>query len=387
MEEVPLVSINDIVGFLNEILEDESFSKTDLTSPTAERIQMLYFKLLLEFGFTEKILQPVLDHLGPQGTGIQHSELLQDTDHLDALIVACQYFFSRAYPGSRVTFGLLDLIEPESKRTRQFVSGMRNFYLLCNLQHVNATNVKDEVHASKEKMMAMKNEVQNARKRIEKLRINDGEDALKAKALERDTWELERLLAASNEASGELATEQENLKSQLSEMNHIIEMLNKTLMDLDQNKLLIVSRLKSDDVKQELGQELDNLKEKFEHRTIQEQEMKRKLAEHEEKNRDIANLFGQVDTVAEKYDKNELQELKMEFDNSTKDFSQEEMKRAELTNKVTLLQEESRDVEGQTAWEKEFVLNEYAKLLEAIKSYKQKFVKDMKASKKILESF
>jgi hypothetical protein len=67
-------------------------------------------------------------------------------------------------------------------------------------------------------------------------------------------------LAASNEASGELATEQENLKSQLSEMNHIIEMLNKTLMDLDQNKLLIVSRLKSDDVKQELGQELDNLK-------------------------------------------------------------------------------------------------------------------------------
>ncbi|TRY63231.1 hypothetical protein TCAL_08215 [Tigriopus californicus] len=328
MEEVPLVSINDIVGFLNEILEDESFSKTDLTSPTAERIQMLYFKLLLEFGFTEKILQPVLDHLGPQGTGIQHSELLQDTDHLDALIVACQYFFSRAYPGSRVTFGLLDLIEPESKRTRQFVSGMRNFYLLCNLQHVNATNVKDEVHASKEKMMAMKNE-----------------------------------------------------------MNHIIEMLNKTLMDLDQNKLLIVSRLKSDDVKQELGQELDNLKEKFEHRTIQEQEMKRKLAEHEEKNRDIANLFGQVDTVAEKYDKNELQELKMEFDNSTKDFSQEEMKRAELTNKVTLLQEESRDVEGQTAWEKEFVLNEYAKLLEAIKSYKQKFVKDMKASKKILESF
>lgn len=65
---------------------------------------------------------------------------------------------------------------------------MRNFYLLCNLQHVNATNVKDEVHASKGKMMAMKNEVQNARKRIEKLRINNGEDAMKAMALEKEIW-------------------------------------------------------------------------------------------------------------------------------------------------------------------------------------------------------
>lgn len=75
-----------------------------------------------------------------------------------------------------------------------------------------------------------------------------------------DVQELERQLAASNETSGDLATEQENLQSQLSEIHHIIETLNKALMDLDHNKLLIISRLKSDDVKQEIGQELDNLK-------------------------------------------------------------------------------------------------------------------------------
>ncbi len=72
-----------------------------MTQPTAQRVQMLYFKMLVEFGFSDTMLQSRF--VGPNGGGGGRNrfggswddfpELYQHTDAVDVLKDALAYFF------------------------------------------------------------------------------------------------------------------------------------------------------------------------------------------------------------------------------------------------------------------------------------------------------
>jgi hypothetical protein len=49
----------ELVSSLQEVLPDADIRKEDITHPTPSRIQTIYFKMLIEFGFSETTMGQV----------------------------------------------------------------------------------------------------------------------------------------------------------------------------------------------------------------------------------------------------------------------------------------------------------------------------------------
>ena len=55
METDLSMPLSEMAELLDQIIEDFKVTKEDLMHPKAEKIELIYYKLLLEFGFAEKV--------------------------------------------------------------------------------------------------------------------------------------------------------------------------------------------------------------------------------------------------------------------------------------------------------------------------------------------
>ena len=111
------LTINELILRLNDIFGDEAspITKIDITQPTTDFVQIIFFNFLQEFGFSPHMLQTnhsCLDlHAGVVGN---LSSDIADTLSRDILVIVTQSFFQRI--GYRdYNFGILDLVEPNQK--------------------------------------------------------------------------------------------------------------------------------------------------------------------------------------------------------------------------------------------------------------------------------
>ena len=56
--------VAETVSFLNVIIEDFEVNRDDLIHPKSEKVGLIYFKMLLEFGFDSKVRDyPIFWHI------------------------------------------------------------------------------------------------------------------------------------------------------------------------------------------------------------------------------------------------------------------------------------------------------------------------------------
>ncbi len=180
------MSMSDLLTNLQDILREENVTKEDLVRPTPQRVQTLYFKLLLEFGFSDAMLRdsPELQGLGDSGftagSWDGHPSLYQHNQELDLLMEAIRYFFEKVGRGQEV-FGLFDLIEPDAKRTRRFLASMVNFWNFCNVNFSTANTIKEEVMKKDNMRTEMLREIKGLENKIDSIRKSNAEDAMKVR--------------------------------------------------------------------------------------------------------------------------------------------------------------------------------------------------------------
>ena len=214
------MSLPDLLNNLQMILTEEDVGRPDLTAPTPQRVQMLYIKLLMEFGMSESMLQPAAGFHGlhaAQGGGRRggqggggggavgagswddHPYLYEHNQDVDTLKDAVSYFFDTVGHVERPAFGLLDLIEPEPKRTRRFLASMVNFWQFCNTNYEDANEGREAVAEKAAIKASLAKDIAELKERSDQIRKSNSEDAEKVSSyrLNDDSSREENVLSLS----------------------------------------------------------------------------------------------------------------------------------------------------------------------------------------------
>ena len=107
--------INELVLRINEIFEDDpgmTVTKSEVLQPSTDWVQKMVYGFLKEFGYSEFMNQSSFSCVDLHAGNL--SSNIQDTLHLDILVVATRKFFQRIQY-TEVTFGIMDVVEPEPK--------------------------------------------------------------------------------------------------------------------------------------------------------------------------------------------------------------------------------------------------------------------------------
>jgi len=180
-----------------DILEDLDIQKSDLTSPGWQQVQVIYYKLMMEFGFSDFLDKPSAgqgDLMSVPSTWDECPESYAAVNTADDLLVALDYFFKSINHGKTINLG--DLMEPEGKRTRRFLSAIVNYWYFCNSNFQMFSEVHKGVERRAKDKEALVKYNETLKTKVGKIRKSNAEDAIK----ERDLQEkIQEMLGSINE--------------------------------------------------------------------------------------------------------------------------------------------------------------------------------------------
>jgi len=434
-------SNDEMVARVNEIFEDDPetlISKAELLNPSPEFVQRLVYRFLMEFGYSDFMSQQhsCLDlHFGTS------SNEIMETRNLDILVILTKDFFKRILSDRNldITFGIMDIVQPDVKRVRKFLSIFVNFWLFCNSNYEMATQRQEEVMEKAKQSKHLIKEKNSNLKEIEDLRQK------------RETYEIHKMKLAEERAVADqelsevapkmnsLQETQKSLKKELQEQTKIKDELEQDVQKFEKEKERLEMLVKSDELKQELEKEISRLKEEKNLRISSVHELKvkmqdaksrlvhfqknlKELAAIEEKHKHIQKIQQNIELESEKKeeksrslqcldeelaeDERKLNELQKEcasrennwkkkktcleaeivdYENEIKrirqGMSEEEIAASDLNLKITEVKQRIERIKSEIENSKQEVREEYQKLKE---SY-MKFCENLKAEYKKME--
>jgi len=272
-------SNDDLISRINEIFEDDhetNATKADLLNPSPEFVQRLVYRFLMEFGYSEFMAQQhsCLDlHFGTS------SNEIMETRNLDILVILTRDFFKRILSHSD-TFGIMDIVQPDVKRVKKFLSIFVNFWLFCNSNYEMATQRQEEVMAKAKQAKSQAKEKNHNLKEIEDLRQRRETYDIQKKKLN------EECILADKELEEQLLLQQlleqnrKAIKNEVQEQTKIKEELEQNVKDYEKEKKRLEMLVQSDELKQELEKEISRLKEEKEIKMLNVHEIKVKITDY-----------------------------------------------------------------------------------------------------------
>ena len=110
-----VLGVNEFTSLTAAIFEDDpgmTVTKSEVLQPSTDWVQKMVYGFLKEFGYSEFMNQSSFSCVDLHAGNL--SSNIQDTLHLDILVVATRKFFQRIQY-TEVTFGIMDVVEPEPK--------------------------------------------------------------------------------------------------------------------------------------------------------------------------------------------------------------------------------------------------------------------------------
>jgi len=433
------MSIADMVKHLNDIFESRlTISKNDIMKPTPTFVQNIIYEFLQEFEFSD-----FLAH-GHSCTDLNavNSNDSQETRNIDTLMIISRKFMQTISNSNNMQLGIMDFVQPQSKRVRKFLSIFVNFWLFCNSNYEMATQRQEEVMQKAKQSKHLMKEKNSNLKEIEDLRQK------------RETYEIQKMKLAEERATADqelnevapkmngLQETQKSLKKELQEQTKVKEELEQDVQKCQKEKERLEMLVKSDELKQELEKEISRLKEEKNSRISSVHELKvkmqdaksrlvhfqknlKELAAIEEKHQHIQKIQQNIELESEKKeeksrslqcldeelaeDERKLNELQKEcasrennwkkkktcleaeivdYENEIKrirqGMSEEEIAASDLNLKITEVKQRIESLKSEIQNSKQEVREEYQKL----KASYMKFCENLKAeNKKIQDAF
>lgn len=332
-------SINELTERLNDIFGEDigQITKRNLQEPTPDFVQRLVFGFLQEFGFSEHMLAPNHSCLDLIIGNLNLSNDITDRLPLDILVVAVRNFLQKI-EYKEINFGILDLVEPDSKRIRKFLNVFVNFWLFCNNQCYAISDRQQKVEEMAKSGKKLARERNQTLKEIEDLRQKRQTIIIQKEKIEEEKQSVDEEVANLLHANQVLGESSKEKKAELEQLKKMEECLNSKIQDLEKDKERLERLVKSDEMKQGLETQLSNLREESDGKMLKVHEIRVKVQESKTRLADFQRFLKQLQSNAEKHAKNKTLE---------QDIERLEMEKEEKVEEVLNLNEELGIVQQQ----------------------------------------
>merc|ERR1719228_72454 len=154
-------------------------------NPTSEFAREIIVSALREAGFRIGTVHLPAEMSAAMSSGIDLTEYLTP---LQLMVTARQFFNDLVTAsGEKITdenmFGLNDLLSPEPRRLRFFLSHFINYWLLCNSQHQKFVEISNEVEKKAMEKVEYEESIEKFKAKNAELRKNKASSAMKAEKL------------------------------------------------------------------------------------------------------------------------------------------------------------------------------------------------------------
>ena len=247
---------------LNSIFEasgTSSVTVANLRSPTGDFAREIITSALRESGvkLSSNVIKLLQDHTSSKALGITNDLITP----LHLMTSARKFFTDLAIAAGEnvnlsLTFSINDLLSPESKRLKYFLSHFVNFWLFQNSHYHLYTSLLQEVEQKEDKRAQLDEKIESFKHHNNELRKNKASSEMKAEKIkakiEHDKEKLMKLTEDVKSLTEELSHVKENLidaKEKESDFGNQIK-------GLEKNEFRLKTISKADETKQELEAQL-----------------------------------------------------------------------------------------------------------------------------------
>ena len=261
----PRYSDDEIVQHLNEVFasSEKGTNMSNITvnkikKPTVQFAQEIILAVLSESGFnmSTNFTRSLNLEMNNGNYGENCLKILQ-------VMVTARKLFDNlalaAMENSFISFGMNDLLQPESKRMKYFLSHFINYWLFCNSQYDVFLEIYTEVEAKANQGLKFDQMIEDAKKEKEDLRKTRATSAVKAEKLNGKMVNDKEKLQKLSEDAHNLKEKRDEVKKEISMMQDNETELDAELQQLEKNEFRLKSMAKSEELKQKMESQLERL--------------------------------------------------------------------------------------------------------------------------------
>ena len=216
---------------------------------------------------------------------------------IDKVVGTLRRFYRDIQHDDPVPFGLGEMITPESKRHRRFISSFVNYYHYCNVMGGEMEASKEKVKGDARSMLAMEEEVKKLGEQVTRLRKSQSEDKMRAETLREMEKQNLQKITQHTEVKERLESEKAELKAALAAANDKSEELDKELDAMDAKCKMLHMLLNGEDINAKLAEELRLLEEaEMDQRTV-EPSLTNKYEDLVEQKTDLGTVMKELEVV------------------------------------------------------------------------------------------
>ena len=266
---------------LNNVFKDLDVTMAKIKRPTSDFAKTIILSLLTESGYE---LTGNMIALPQELTGTHEHAIVNDHFPAICIMVAARKFFDclvdATNEDSGMVFGMNDLLEPDPKRLRYFLSQFVNYWLVCNYYYEEFETEVRHVENKANSRTDLDHDINEYKKKNDDLKKSRATAAMKKEKLENKIAHADEKLKALSAQTQVLEEDKKVAKNNLLEAQNVAKTKMENERSVNKNALRLKSMAKADETKHELNTNLLRLGEDEEAKMIQVQEYKIKLEQH-----------------------------------------------------------------------------------------------------------
>ena len=284
----PKFSDEELVQHLNNVFTENPLDVTmgKLKRPTSDFAKLIIVALLSESGYE---LNGNVIHLSQELNGTYEHSIVSEHFPAICIMVAARKFFYCLEDATKqdngMAFGMNDLLTPDSKRLRYFLSHFVNYWLFCNTYYEQFDSEVLHVENKFRSRSDLDNKINEYKKKNADLNKSKATLALKKEKLDAKIRHGNERVDKLTSQVNALEEEKKSVKGNLSDAQKEANAKKEVEQSTNKAALRLKSMAKADETKQELNAIIERLGEDEEAKLIQVQEHKLrrdKLADQEE---------------------------------------------------------------------------------------------------------
>ena len=280
----------ELVQHLNNVFAENPLDVTiaKIKRPTSDFAKMIIVALLTESGYE---LHGNIIHLSQELNGTYEHPIVSDHFPAICIMVAARKFFDCLEEATHqqqdmgMSFGMNDLVTPDSKRLRYFLCQFVNYWLFCNTYYEEFASEMSHVENKSKSRSDLDKKINEYKKKNADLNKSKATLALKKEKLDAKIRHGNEKLNKCTRQVDALQEERKIVKGNLSDAQKEADMKKEVEQSTNKTALRLKSMAKADETKQELNALIEKLGNDEEEKLIQVQEHKLrrdKLADQEE---------------------------------------------------------------------------------------------------------
>jgi len=284
-------TLNEIVPVIDSL--GRKIAKADLLNPTSNFVQEIMYKLLIEIGMSEAMLEA-------PNMMASASSIPPNIQEALVLNVVCQKFFRRI-KFHQLQFGLSDLTKPEGPRLCKFLWNISNFWLFVNANYEKVEAVKQRVEDKAKQARNIRSEIEEKANKRDQLRIEAETMKMRNDQLEKDIEATKAGMAQAQADCVQLQEASKDIKARNRAATDEKDALKTKVEKLEKEKKRLDTLVSMDQTKHSMEKEVKHLKDEHEKKELDIQRIKR----------DLQDLNNQMEELkARQGDMKELSDLK-----------------------------------------------------------------------------